>query len=101
MAAPKATVPGATLTKFKEELTCSICNKLFREPKTLFCLHTFCEECLSNHITKRTVDTDWLLVGDSKGKVSCPLCQYVQVLPEADVKHIKTNHGYKNMVSHR
>ena len=99
MATPEATVPEATLTKFKDELTCSLCNELFREPKTLSCLHTFCEECLSNHITKRVVDTD-PQAGDSREKVPCPLCQNVQELPEADVKHVKTNHGYKNMVSH-
>ena len=99
MATPEATVPEATLTKFKDELTCSLCNELFREPKTLFCLHTFCEECLSNHITKRVVDTD-PQAGDSREKVSCPLCQYVQELPEADIRYIKTNHLYKNLVSH-
>ncbi|XP_055957740.1 E3 ubiquitin-protein ligase rnf8-like [Patella vulgata] len=31
-------------------LTCSICYEVFTEPKTLPCLHSFCEKCLSDYI---------------------------------------------------
>ncbi len=34
------------LNSFKKHLTCLLCDKLFENPKTLFCLHSFCEECL-------------------------------------------------------
>ena len=88
-----------TLTKFRKELTCSICKELFKEPKTLSCLHTFCEKCLSDHIASRPIDTD-RRTGNSREKVPCLLCKNVQELKEADVKHLSTNQSYKNMVSH-
>ena len=90
---------GKTLAGFKQELTCSICSNLFTEPKTLACLHTFCEACLSKHIKKRPLDDD-SEPADVREKVPCPLCNHVQVLDRADVSLVKTNCGYKNMVDH-
>ena len=88
-----------TLTGFREELTCSICKKLFKEPKTLSCLHTFCEECLSKHIKKRPLDED-PAAQDGRENVPCPLCKHVHKLDSPDVSLVKTNLGYKNMVEH-
>lgn len=88
-----------TLTGFKEELTCSICAELFIEPKTLSCLHTFCEGCLSKHIKERPLDED-PLAQDVREKVPCPLCKHVHQLDRPDVSLVKTNRGYKNMVEH-
>jgi hypothetical protein len=88
-----------TLTKFREELTCSLCRELFKKPKTLSCLHSFCEKCLSDHIQKRTLDNE-SGIEDNRKRVPCPLCKHVQVLAEPDVKEVKTNLGYKNMVQH-
>ena len=88
-----------TLSKFRKELTCSDCSKLFKEPKTLSCLHTFCEKCLSDYIACLPVEPD-PLTGYSQTKVPCPLCKNVQELKEADVKHVPFNFSFKNMVSH-
>ena len=87
------------LTKFKEELTCSLCSDLFKEPKTLSCLHSFCEKCLSDHIQKRILDRE-SGIEDNRKRVPCPLCKHVEVLNQPDVKEVRTNLGYKNMVEH-
>ena len=86
-----------TLEKFREELTCSICKTLFEEPKTLDCLHTFCMKCVEDHVKKRPLDHE---SEDSREILTCPLCRNVQLLEGADAKNLKTNEGFKNMVSH-
>ena len=88
-----------SLTCFRDGLTCFLCKKLFKEPKTLSCLHTFCEECLSKHIKKRPLDED-PAAQDGREKVPCPYekCKHVQVLERPDVGLVKANLAFKNMV---
>ena len=40
-----------------KELTCSICLGLFKTPKLLPCLHTFCEECLKQIATQSSKES--------------------------------------------
>ncbi|XP_078346405.1 E3 ubiquitin-protein ligase TRIM71-like [Oculina patagonica] len=56
----------------KEEVSCSVCMQLYREPKQLPCLHIFCLECLNN-IARTSA---------RHGKIKCPLCQIEVVVPE-------------------
>ena len=56
----------------KEEVTCSVCIHLYKEPKQLPCLHIFCLECLN----------DLARTSARHGKIKCPLCQIEVAVPE-------------------
>ena len=57
----------------KEEVRCSVCMQLYREPKQLPCLHIFCLECLNN-IARTSA---------RHGKIKCPLCQIEVAVPKS------------------
>ncbi|XP_060556705.1 E3 ubiquitin-protein ligase TRIM45-like [Ruditapes philippinarum] len=64
-----------TTSSMTENFTiCGLCQETFRRPKVLTCLHTFCYECLNDHIEK--------VLGPSKHRqFSCPSCDMDIELP--------------------
>ena len=71
-AAP-STSSSTALKKLEEQLTCAICLDLYTNPKTLPCLHSFCQQCLE------------ALPLDPQGDnyfVSCPNCRHHTQLPQ-------------------
>ncbi|XP_033751951.1 uncharacterized protein LOC117335831 [Pecten maximus] len=48
------------------DLECAICLERLQRPRTLPCLHTFCENCLSHYITQNTSSTTSFI---------CPVCR--------------------------
>jgi len=68
------------------EITCSICEEIFSQPKTIPCLHTFCEQCIKSTIeaSKRTGT-----------ELCCPICR--AELPQ-DVKNIPTNFSTNRLI---
>ena len=58
---------------------CSVCLNymLNRKPRSLLCLHTFCEDCLNQLI--------------DNNKIRCPICREITELKGNDVKELKVN----------
>lgn len=71
----------------EELLTCSLCLDLFKEPKTLRCLHSYCVECLRK-LTQNKEDKP----------ITCPLCRDETVIPDEGIEDIPTNFFIKNML---
>uniref|UniRef100_A0A1X7TR12 RING-type domain-containing protein n=2 Tax=Amphimedon queenslandica TaxID=400682 RepID=A0A1X7TR12_AMPQE len=69
-----ATKPSSGLRlKLEKELTCSVCLDHYTNPKTLPCLHSFCEHCLEGLPLDKKNETYYL---------SCPTCRHHTELPE-------------------
>ena len=66
MAVPSASFSTA-LKKLEEQLTCAICLDFYTNPKTLPCLHSFCQKCLEGLPLDSERDTYF---------ISCPTCRH-------------------------
>ncbi|CAH1783970.1 unnamed protein product, partial [Owenia fusiformis] len=51
-------------------LTCAICLDVYKSPKILPCVHTFCEKCLDNHIAKHKKPDE----APEEVEFPCPIC---------------------------
>ena len=68
---PSLSSPG--LLKLEEQLTCPVCLDHYTNPKTLPCLHSFCQHCLEGLPLDKKNETYYL---------SCPTCRHYIELPE-------------------
>lgn len=70
-----------------EFLTCKICLEGFKTPKCLDCLHTFCEQCIDNHVLS---ECSYKKYSDYR-EFTCPLCRKRTQLPIGGVKKLPDN----------
>lgn len=70
-----------------EFLTCKICLEGYKSPKCLDCLHTFCEQCIDNHIMN---ECTYKKYSDYR-EFTCPLCRKRTQLPLGGVKKLPDN----------
>lgn len=83
----------------KEHLTCPLCKNNFEDPKTLVCLHSFCERCINSHITenlKSSITTNGFY---------CPTCKkptsqsgFIGQKPEVWSTMLQTNEALSNIL---
>lgn len=74
----------------EEHLTCTICYELFKHPKALPCLHTFCYECLRDYICGRGFE--------AQGKFPCPVCRVEIIIPEMGISGFQDNYTMLSLI---
>jgi len=69
-----------SLAKLEREITCSMCEEHYVEPKVLPCLHYYCKKCVLELALRKA----------SSRPFSCPECRQETTLPEGGVEELKT-----------
>ena len=84
-----ATSSGTKLAQeiHDEFLVCKICLEGYKNPKCLSCLHTFCEDCIENHVAS---ESTYKKYSDYR-EFTCPLCRKRTQLPVGGVKKLVDN----------
>ncbi|XP_067931210.1 E3 ubiquitin-protein ligase TRIM56-like isoform X2 [Watersipora subatra] len=70
-----------------EFLCCKICLEGFTNPKSLNCLHTFCEDCIESHANS---EGSYKKYSDYR-EFTCPLCRKRTTLPLGGVRKLPDN----------
>ncbi|XP_053389642.1 E3 ubiquitin-protein ligase Midline-1-like [Mercenaria mercenaria] len=76
---------------------CPICFEIYKEPKALVCLHTFCEACIQDYILKSKEK------GTLSDGIECPLCRFVTAVekdepPEKWAKSLRPNFALASLL---
>ncbi|XP_006013510.2 E3 ubiquitin-protein ligase TRIM35-like [Latimeria chalumnae] len=64
----------------EDEMTCCVCQELFKDPVTLRCGHNFCRECVREYWKEKTSQ-------------SCPICR-----ADSAIDDLKINYTLRNIV---
>ena len=70
------------LHNLREEVSCPVCTNIYKDPKHLPCLHSFCLQCLKH----------WHRSSHGRDTIRCPKCQAVSRVPDSgDLKDLPTS----------
>ena len=70
------------LHNLREEVSCPVCTNIYKDPKHLPCLHSFCLQCLKH----------WHRSSHGRDTIRCPKCQAVSKVPDSgDLKDLPTS----------
>ena len=80
---------------YDQFLICKICYELYKRPKTLQCLHTFCMECLEKH-QDAELERSYRYLMYTRA-ISCPICRKKTELPSGGVRRLPENFLVANL----
>ncbi|ELU12702.1 hypothetical protein CAPTEDRAFT_129838, partial [Capitella teleta] len=80
---------------YDQFLLCKICYEIYKRPKTLICLHTFCSDCLEKH-QDAEVERSYRYMLYSRA-ISCPICRKKTELPSGGVCRLPDNFLVDNL----
>ena len=81
--------------KICQDVTCTICHELFKDPKSMPCLHTYCKKCLLEKITERPHDPE---LPRDRPAINCPLCKAEVTLSDKGIEALPTNFSAARIV---
>lgn len=89
----------ATNNKLMQEISdqflhCKICLEPYKSPKTLTCLHTFCTDCIQQHVDSENTRSRYSLYNRH---VTCPLCRKRTEIPTGGVRRLPDNFLLANL----
>ncbi|XP_038056033.1 E3 ubiquitin-protein ligase TRIM56-like [Patiria miniata] len=70
-------------------LECPICCCLFKDPKMLDCLHSFCLKCLEEMMNKQKPETE---------KITCPVCRRETQVPGGGLQSLSSSFFLSSLV---
>ena len=77
------------LHNLREEVSCPVCTNIYKDPKHLPCLHSFCLQCLKH----------WHRSGHGRDTIRCPKCQVVSKVPDSgDLKDLPTSFYLNSLI---
>ncbi len=78
-------------------VTCVLCLDIYRDPRALPCLHSFCTECLCTLIAKLPITET--MNGEMKSVLKCPLCQELHEVGDGGVFTFRPNFHIKTYIA--
>ena len=67
---------ASALKEFEQQLTCPVCLNIYTNPKSLPCLHSFCQHCLEGLPVNHPQGNKYMYY------IKCPTCRTSTELPE-------------------